>query len=78
MLRRCSELGIDNVGIKCRLFDALVRPVLCYGCEVWGPSILAHGVTVAKSGFREKLESLHRDFLRQCLGVRKSVPDLAL
>jgi hypothetical protein len=78
MLRRCSELGIDNVGIKCRLFDALVRPVLCYGCEVWGPSILAHGVTVAKSGFREKLECLHRDFLRQCLGVRKSVPDLAL
>ena len=78
LLRRCSELDIHNVALKCRLFDALVRPVLCYGCELWGPSILSRGATVVNSGFREKLECLHRDFLRQCLGVRKSVPDLVL
>ena len=41
LLRRCSELDIHNVALKCRLFDALVRPVLCYGCELWGPSTLS-------------------------------------
>ena len=25
-----------QLGIK--LFDSLLRPILCYGCEVWGPT----------------------------------------
>ena len=40
MVRRCEVMGIQNVGVRVRLFDALVRPVLLYGCEVWGPAVI--------------------------------------
>ena len=31
---RCAELGIMDIQLRCRLYDALVKPVLSYGCEV--------------------------------------------
>ena len=33
--RRCQQLHLHDPGIKCKLFDALVKPILCYGCEIW-------------------------------------------
>jgi competence protein ComGF len=33
--RRCAELHIFDPALQCQLFDALVKPVLSYGCEVW-------------------------------------------
>ena len=78
MTRRCHELDIHNVFIKCHLFDSLVKPILMYGCEVWGPSVMAGGKCLVDSGFTKELELLHKGFLRQCLGVRKSVPDVVL
>jgi len=32
---RCVELRISDPTLQCQLFDALVKPVLNYGCEVW-------------------------------------------
>jgi hypothetical protein len=32
--RRCAELHIFDPALQCQLFDALVKPVLNYGCEV--------------------------------------------
>jgi hypothetical protein len=41
LLNRCVEKRVHNVKIKCNLFNALVVPVLNYGCEVWGMQQLA-------------------------------------
>jgi len=37
--RRCAELRISDPALQCQLFDALVKPVLSYGCEVWSDHI---------------------------------------
>jgi hypothetical protein len=71
MMKRCHELNLHNVRIKCHLFDALIKPVINYGCEIWGPSNMERG-KVFMSGMREEVEKMHMGFLRQCLGVRKS------
>jgi hypothetical protein len=79
MLRRCYELNINNVHVRCRLFDALVRPILDFGCEIWGPANMAGGSELtAKHGIRYEVEKMHLGFLRQCLGVRKSVSGVVL
>ena len=32
---RCAELGIVDTQLRCKLYDAVVKPVLSYGCEVY-------------------------------------------
>ena len=32
--RRCQQLHLHDPIIECKLFDTLVKPILCYGCEV--------------------------------------------
>lgn len=71
MFRRCHELSIHNVEMQCRLFDTLVQPVLNYGCEVWGVEQLSSVKAVSGNG--AAAEMLHYAFLRQSLGLRKSV-----
>jgi hypothetical protein len=56
--RRCVELRIFDPALQCQLFDALVKPMLSYGCEVWSDH-MAH----------ERLEVVHRVFLKSLLGV---------
>jgi hypothetical protein len=56
--RRCAELRIFDPALQCQLFDALVKPVLSYGCEVWSDH-MAH----------KQLEVVHRAFLKSSLGV---------
>jgi hypothetical protein len=60
MRRRCAELGLSNPGLHLELFDALVRPVLSYGSEVWATQFL--------SGTSNPCERTHRSFLRGLLG----------
>jgi hypothetical protein len=55
---RCAELRIFDLALQCQLFNALVKPVLSYGCEVW----LDHMAC-------EELEVVHRAFLKSSLGV---------
>jgi hypothetical protein len=33
--RRCADLKINYPAIICQLFDALVKPVISYACELW-------------------------------------------
>jgi len=55
---RCAELCIFDPALQCQLFDALVKPVLSYGCEVWSDHMAC-----------EQLEVVHRAFLKSSLGV---------
>ena len=50
------DFGIDT---KLHLFDAVIKPILLYGCEVWGYESM------------ELIEIFHRYFLRRVLRVRK-------
>ena len=45
------DFGIDT---KLHLFDAVMKPILLYGCEVWGYESM------------EQIEIFHRYFLRRC------------
>jgi hypothetical protein len=56
--RRCMELRIFDPTLQCQLFDALIKPVLSYGCEVWSDHMA-----------REQLEVVHWAFLKSLLGV---------
>ena len=70
MRRRCAELGIVDPLLHCELFDALVRPVVSYGAEIWGTQFLPGG--------KNPCEQLHCAFLRRELGVRGSTPSLVV
>ena len=54
---RCAALHIKDPKLKCKLFDALVRPILSYGCEVWSMD----------TGLGEEMEKWHRKFMRTIL-----------
>ena len=69
MQYRCSDLGIDDIGLRCSLFSSLVQPVLSYGCEIWG---LEH------ANSWECMSSVHHLFLKRTLHVRKSPPTEAV
>jgi hypothetical protein len=56
--RKCAELRIFDPALQCQLFDALVKLVFSYGCEVWSDHMA-----------REQLEVVHRAFLKSSLGV---------
>ena len=76
MLTRCYQLGVHNAKLQSNLFGSLVLPVLNYGCEVWV-------VYQAQRGLRSwgedgDAERFQRGFLKHMLGVRRTVPGMAL
>ena len=75
MIRRCYEIDLHNVHLKLHLFDSLVKPILLYGCEVWLPSLLSKHRHISDNPFFIELESMHRKFLKHCLGLRPSTSD---
>jgi hypothetical protein len=56
--RRCAELCIFDPALQCQMFDALVKPMLSYGCEVWSNHMA-----------REQLKVVHQAFLKSLLGL---------
>jgi hypothetical protein len=60
---RCVELRIFDPALQCHLFDALVKPVLSYGCEVWSDH-MAH----------EQLKVVHWAFLKSLPGSAPQHP----
>ena len=62
VLRKCRQF---NLSIDCQLdlFDKMIKPVLLYGCEIWGFSNL------------DIIERLHLKFCKYILGVNKSTPN---
>ena len=50
------------------LFDKLIRPILTYGCDVWGD----------ESNMKSPIEDIHLSFCRFVLGIPKSSPKLGI
>ena len=65
---RCQQLDIQDPILKCKLSDTLVRPILCYCCEVW--SFMG-----SKSDLKN-LEQVELGFLKALLGVQTSTKRL--
>ena len=59
--RRCSELGIRDSALQCKLFDTLVLLILSYGVEVWG----------VRPSLGEAANVLLGSFLKSLLGIWK-------
>ena len=78
MFSRCHALKLHNVNVQCHLFDTLVRPLMCYGCEVWAVDWLADMCRTGNFASGSAEELVHKPFLRQSLGVCKSTPVAAM
>ena len=75
LLGRCYRLKIHNPNLQGHLFDALVRPLLCYGCEIWGPDAAADPCKPGKSLAGSTADKdVHLVFARQSLGVGARTP----
>lgn len=59
LLQKSNHLQLD-ISVQIELFNSLVRPILTYGCEVWGYA----GIEI--------VESLQLEFLKYILHVKKS------
>ena len=66
--QRCEQLRIHDPALKCKLFDTLVKPILCSGCEIW--SVLG-----CKSAIAD-LERVQTNFLKILLGVQNHTSTL--
>ena len=56
---------LHNLSIECQLdlFDKIVKPVLLYGCEIWG------------YGNNDIIEKVHLKFCKHLLHLKPSTPD---
>jgi hypothetical protein len=65
VLKKCRQL---NLSIDCQLdmFDKIIKPILLYGCEIWGFSNL------------DIIERLHLKFCKYVLSVNKSTPSFMI
>jgi hypothetical protein len=68
VLSMCKRGHVAQPAFKLRLFDALVEPVLSYGCHVWGP-----WVWNMQDPLKGAAESVHIDYMRMMAGVGRGV-----
>ena len=60
-----SNIDSSTVEIRNKLFDALFKPILLYGCEIWGPELLSYKTHFDNS----TIEQVHIKFCKQALNV---------
>ena len=85
-LRRMINFRLIRKTILFKLFDALIRPVVSYACQVWLPSTSlfklfnnsTQGIDNAKKIALDPLENLHLALLKWTLGVHKSTSNSAV
>ena len=69
-IRNCLGINFrDHVKLSLDLFDALIKPILLYGIEIW---------ECLKQGFNDKnsIEKLNIKLCKHILGVTKRIPML--
>ena len=64
LLCRRVVLSWGSWTLSCKLYHAVVKPVLSYGCEVWGPLVSDSSL--------EELKRVHLSFLRRILDVPRA------
>jgi len=72
MFTRCYKWGLHNLNAQCHLFDTLVKPVLSFGCEVWGPDWVASMCRKGDFCTGAAEREVHFPFMRQSMGVSRS------
>jgi hypothetical protein len=63
LLKKSRNLDLP-ISTQLELFDTLVRPILTYGCEIWGYSNI------------DIVESVQLEFLKYVLHLKKSTPSI--
>lgn len=66
-------MGLRDIYLKLHMFDTVVQPILCYGCEVWGPDLL-HNCKKPQSLVSGALQGVVTSFMRHLGKLRKSTP----
>ena len=59
LIAKCRKFSLP-IDLQLELFDAIVLPVLTYGCEIWGYRVY------------KAIESVQLTFLKHTLGIRKT------
>jgi hypothetical protein len=82
LLQRCAALHITNPAVRLKLFRALVKPVLLYGSQLWGVTVLPpkpfSNPSATLQTWDNDMERLQFTFLRRISGVKKSTHRLVL
>ena len=74
LLAKCRKNSINVPSFMCRLFDVLVKPVLCQGAQVWGPDVfLQLQLKGIKSFLTNDVEKIQNNFFRSIGGIKKRV-----
>ena len=60
-----SNSDATTVTIKNKLYNTLVKPVILYGCEIWGHELLSYNTHFDKS----TVEQVHIKFCKQTLNT---------
>ena len=79
LLHRCWQLHMDTPDLACRLFDALIWPMLLvhHSTQVWGPALAHHQVhSLDPKG--NPYDALHMKFLRAVGGLPQSSHKLSV
>jgi hypothetical protein len=74
LMKQCTAIRCFNPHLLCRLFDALVMPVIGYGSEVWGPEALKYELKAPGDLTTGSAEGIHRMFMRMTLRIGKATP----
>jgi hypothetical protein len=74
---RSKGLGVHNLASLSHLFDAVVEPVLSYGCEVWGPDWVSRCIAGNFTACDAERE-VHLPFMRRAMGVATTTPVVAM
>ena len=61
--RSFSNTDAATIGIKNKLFNVLVKPVLLYACEISGPELLSYKTPYDKS----PIEQVHIKYCKESL-----------
>ena len=71
-----SSLNHINVKTHTKLFDALIRPIISYGCEVWLPDLFyKESCPISKKLDTITCEKVHNSFCKRILNIYKSSPN---